>query len=171
LRTERRKYEFRGRAGTKPGTLLKKQIPIRTFAEWDEQCPGFVEIDLVAHDGGLAAGDYCQTLDLADIATTERGSFRRRANHRSHATRVEGAKKYGKDLNLAVGRDPGVYDNLLPVSHKTRNATSLALPSDWSLAWLHLLTCLFPCFAMDLNGTAKVCLLSSRRRKSDALCL
>lgn len=70
LRTERRQYELRGRAGTKPGTLLKKQIPIRTFAEWDEQRPGFVEIDLVAHDGGLAAGDYCQTLDLTDIATT-----------------------------------------------------------------------------------------------------
>ena len=70
LTTERRKYELRGRAGTKPGTLLKKQIPIRTFAEWDEQQPGFVEIDLVAHDGGLGAGDYCQTLDLTDIATT-----------------------------------------------------------------------------------------------------
>lgn len=70
LRPERRKYELRGRAGTKPGTLLKKQIPIRTFAEWDEQQPGFVEIDLVAHDGGLGAGDYCQTLDLTDIATT-----------------------------------------------------------------------------------------------------
>jgi hypothetical protein len=70
LKPERRKYELRGRAGTKPGTLLKKQIPIRTFAEWDEQCPGFVEIDLVAHDGGTAAGEYCQTLDLTDIATT-----------------------------------------------------------------------------------------------------
>lgn len=70
LKPERRKYELRGRGGTKPGTLLKKQIPIRTFAEWDEHRPGFVEIDLVAHDGGLAAGDYCQTLDLTDIATT-----------------------------------------------------------------------------------------------------
>lgn len=70
LQPERRKYELRGRAGTKPGTLLKKQIPIRTFAEWDEQQPGFVEIDLVAHDGGVGAGDYCQTLDLTDIATT-----------------------------------------------------------------------------------------------------
>ena len=70
LRPERRKYEWRGRAGTKPGTLLKKQIPIRTFAEWDEQQPGFVEIDLVAHDGGIGAGDYCQTLDVTDIATT-----------------------------------------------------------------------------------------------------
>ena len=70
LRAERRKYELRGRARTKPGTLLKHQIPIRTFAEWDEQQPGFGEIDLVGHDGGVAAGDYCQTLDLTDIATT-----------------------------------------------------------------------------------------------------
>lgn len=70
LRTERRKYELRGKARTKPGTLLKHQIPIRTFAEWNEQQPGFAEIDLVGHDGGVAAGDYCQTLDLTDIATT-----------------------------------------------------------------------------------------------------
>src|SRR5215211_824281 len=70
LKPERRKYQLRGRAGTKPGTLLKKQIPIRTFAEWDKQRPGFAEIDLVGHDGGVAAGDYCQTLDLTDIATT-----------------------------------------------------------------------------------------------------
>ena len=70
LHSERRKYELRGRARTKPGTLLKHQIPIRTFAEWNEQQPGFGEIDLVGHDGGVAAGDYCQTLDLTDIATT-----------------------------------------------------------------------------------------------------
>jgi hypothetical protein len=70
LHTERRKYELRGQARTKPGTLLKHQIPIRTFAEWDEQQPGFGEIDLVGHDGGVAAGDYCQTLDFTDVATT-----------------------------------------------------------------------------------------------------
>jgi hypothetical protein len=40
----------RPRGGTKPGTLLKSQIPIRTFADWDEKRPGFVEIDLVVHD-------------------------------------------------------------------------------------------------------------------------
>ena len=69
LQPERRKQQLRRRSHTKPGTLLKHQIPIRTFAEWDEQQPGFVEIDLVAHDGGLALGDYCQTLDLTDICT------------------------------------------------------------------------------------------------------
>lgn len=70
LRSERRKHELRSRSRTRPGTLLKHQIPIRTFSDWDEQCPGFAEIDLVGHDGGHAVGDYCQSLDLTDIATT-----------------------------------------------------------------------------------------------------
>ena len=69
LQPERRKQQLRQRSHTKPGTLLKHQIPIRTFAEWDEARPGFAEIDLVAHDGGLALGDYCQTLDLTDVCT------------------------------------------------------------------------------------------------------
>lgn len=69
LQPERRKQQLRRRSHTKPGTLLKHQIPIRTFAEWDEAQPGFAEIDLVAHDGGLALGDFCQTLDLTDICT------------------------------------------------------------------------------------------------------
>jgi hypothetical protein len=69
LQPERRKHQLRRRSHTKPGTLLKHQIPIRTFAEWDEQQPGFAEIDLVAHDGGFALGDFCQTLDLTDIST------------------------------------------------------------------------------------------------------
>jgi hypothetical protein len=67
LAPERRKHQLRGRARTKPGTLLKKQIPLRTFSEWNEQRPGFVEIDLVAHDGGLAAGEYLYTLDMTDV--------------------------------------------------------------------------------------------------------
>ena len=69
LKAERRKQQLRSRAHTKPGTLLKHQIPIRTFAEWNEARPGFAEIDLVAHDGGLALGDFCQTLDLTDVCT------------------------------------------------------------------------------------------------------
>jgi hypothetical protein len=69
LKPERRKHQLRPRSHTKPGTLLKHQIPIRTFAEWNEQQPGFAEVDLVAHDGGLALGDFCQTLDLTDVCT------------------------------------------------------------------------------------------------------
>jgi hypothetical protein len=49
--------------------LLKHHIPIRTFADWNENTPGFLEIDLVAHDGGSAHGDFIQTLDATDIAS------------------------------------------------------------------------------------------------------
>lgn len=69
LAPERRRLNVRGRSGTKPGTLLKHQIPVRTFAEWDHTQPGFVEIDLVSHDGGLAQGDYCHSLDVTDVAS------------------------------------------------------------------------------------------------------
>ena len=54
---------------TKPGALLKKQIPIRTFAGWDEAQPGFVEADLVAHCGQRAEGAFLYTLVLTDVAT------------------------------------------------------------------------------------------------------
>lgn len=69
LAPERKKRSLRARTRTKPGTLLKHQIPIRTFSEWDEQRPGFVEIDLVGHEGGDPSGDYIQTLDMTDVCT------------------------------------------------------------------------------------------------------
>ncbi len=70
LAKERRKQTIKGRSNTKPGTLLRNQIPIRTFSEWNEQRPGFVEIDLVGHDGGDAQGEFIQTLDVTDVCTT-----------------------------------------------------------------------------------------------------
>ena len=57
------------RSSTKPGTLLKHQIQVRTFADWDEKRPGFCEMDLVAHEGGNPSGDFCQTLTVTDIHT------------------------------------------------------------------------------------------------------
>ncbi len=69
LAPERAKLMFRGRSHTKPGTLLKSQIPIRTWAEWSEDLPGFVEIDLVGHEGGNSSGEFCFTLTVTDIAT------------------------------------------------------------------------------------------------------
>jgi hypothetical protein len=69
LAPERKKHELKGRGGTKPGTLLKHQVPVRTFADWDNAHPGFLELDLVGHDGGSTAGEYCQTLDATDVAT------------------------------------------------------------------------------------------------------
>jgi hypothetical protein len=69
LKEERAKHTLKGRTMTKPGTLLKHQIPIRTFSDWDNAQPGFLEMDLVGHEGGHAEGDYCFTLDMTDVAT------------------------------------------------------------------------------------------------------
>lgn len=59
----------KGRSTTKPGTLLKHKIAIRTFADWNEDEPGFLEIDLVAHCGDNTRGEYINTLDMTDVAT------------------------------------------------------------------------------------------------------
>lgn len=56
-----------GRTTTRPGTLLKYHVPIRTFSQWDDTRPGFCEMDLVSHDGGSIYGDCCHTLTLTDI--------------------------------------------------------------------------------------------------------
>jgi len=64
LRLKRRIY---GR--TKPGTLLKHHIPIKTDC-WDVTTPGFVEIDLVSHSGNSAEGDFIYSLNVTDIHTT-----------------------------------------------------------------------------------------------------
>lgn len=69
LAPERRRHELKGRGHTRPGTLLKKQIPVRTFSEWDDARPGFTEIDLVAHEGGNSSGEFLFTLVATDIAT------------------------------------------------------------------------------------------------------
>ncbi len=70
---DRRLHPFRrqrhGLGTTKPGTLLKQQVPIQTYTPWDEQRPGFVEIDLVAHCGTSTAGHYLNTLTVTDVAT------------------------------------------------------------------------------------------------------
>jgi len=54
---------------TKPGSLLKNSIPIRTFADWEEDCPGFLEVDLVHHCGDSVEGFYLTTLSTVDVAT------------------------------------------------------------------------------------------------------
>jgi hypothetical protein len=71
----------KSRSRTKPGTLLKDQIPIRTWAEWNEDRPGFTEMDLVAHDGGNPRGEHAWTLNFTDIKTgwTECAATRNKA--------------------------------------------------------------------------------------------
>ena len=59
----------RGQSMTRPGSLLKKQIRVRTFTDWDDLQPGFVEADLVAHCGETTEGSFLHTLVLVDVAT------------------------------------------------------------------------------------------------------
>jgi hypothetical protein len=69
LVSQRQQPHRRGFSTTKPGTLLKRAIPVRAGTEWDEQRPGFVEVDLVAHCGDRADGEFIHTLSLVDIHT------------------------------------------------------------------------------------------------------
>jgi hypothetical protein len=68
LKPVRAKYTKCGRATTKPGTLLRKHIPVKTN-QWDESRPGFLEADTVAHCGSSTEGIFANTLDCVDIAT------------------------------------------------------------------------------------------------------
>lgn len=91
LAGERARLQLRGRSGTKPGSLLKSQIPVRTWAEWDEKEPGFVEIDCVGHEGGDSSGDFCQTLTVTDVFTgwTETQAVKNKAQKWVFAALVE----------------------------------------------------------------------------------
>jgi hypothetical protein len=57
----------RRRAGAVVG--IRRSVPVRTFADWNDPAPGFVEADLVAHSGPTASGSFVQTLVLTDIAS------------------------------------------------------------------------------------------------------
>lgn len=59
----------RGIGTTQPGGLLKHQIPVRTFADWNDLRPGFIEADLVAHCGTITGGPHLHTLVFTDVAT------------------------------------------------------------------------------------------------------
>jgi hypothetical protein len=67
LAAERRRLRLKRHSGTKPGSLLKGAIPVRTFDQWDDGIPGFLEIDLVGHDGGEAKGEFIQSLNMVDV--------------------------------------------------------------------------------------------------------
>ncbi len=69
LAGDRRSLELKGRSGTRPGSLLKYKIPICTFADWDDADVGFLQVDLVGHEGGNPRGDFCQSLSATDVAT------------------------------------------------------------------------------------------------------
>ena len=69
LAPDKRRIRRRQYGRTKPGTLLKHHIPIKTD-HWDVTEPGFTEVDLVSHSGECAEGDFVHSLDMTDIHTT-----------------------------------------------------------------------------------------------------
>lgn len=69
FRLQRDPKNWHGLGTTKPGTLLKSQVPIQTYTPWEDQRPGFLEIDLVAHCGTTTEGFYLNTLTATDVAT------------------------------------------------------------------------------------------------------
>lgn len=69
LKPYRSRRTRRPLTSTKAGSMLKGSIPIRTFADWDENRPGFLEVDLVAHCGESTEGFYLTTLCAVDVAT------------------------------------------------------------------------------------------------------
>jgi hypothetical protein len=81
LKKPRQDLLTKGKSTTKPGTLLKRDIPLRLGTQWDDAVPGYVEIDLVAHCGTTTAGDYLNTLNITDICTgwTETRAVRNKA--------------------------------------------------------------------------------------------
>lgn len=68
MEPSRAKYHKLGLSTTKPGSIIKKHIPIKTN-QWDESTPGFIEADTVAHCGNSGAGMFVYTLNCVDIAT------------------------------------------------------------------------------------------------------
>lgn len=68
LRAERKRTGL-GRSLTRPGSLLRKQVPIKIFTKWDDQEIGFFEVDLVAHCGDTSSGKFVNTLTMTDVAS------------------------------------------------------------------------------------------------------
>lgn len=69
LLKEEKKKHGRSKSTTRPGRLLKHNIPLRTYDDWNETEPGFLEADLVAHCGEVTSGEYLNTLTMTDMAS------------------------------------------------------------------------------------------------------
>ena len=100
LKPLRDSVELKKRSRTKPGTLLRSQIPFKKDVEWNFDLPGFVESDTVAHCGGSMAGDYAWSLTLTDIKTT--WTENRAVWNKGAAATLEQIKDIEKSLPFAL---------------------------------------------------------------------
>lgn len=81
LRAKRKSYAPKGRCMTRPGSMLRSQIAIRTWSDWAETEPGYCEMDLVHHCEGDTSGEYLHTLTITDVLLgwTENEALRNRS--------------------------------------------------------------------------------------------
>jgi len=81
LRTKRKSFVPVGRSMTKPGSMLKSQIPIRTWSDWSDEEPGYCEMDLVHHCENDTSGEYLHTITITDVVLqwTENEALRNRS--------------------------------------------------------------------------------------------
>ena len=81
LQDEKDRYRIKGKSHTRPGVLLKREIEVRKGISWEENQPGFLEMDLVGHEGGDPSGEFAFTLDATDVCTqwTETRTIRNKA--------------------------------------------------------------------------------------------
>jgi len=110
LSATKKSYAFKkGKSTTKPGTLLRGQIPIRTFEDWDDKRPGFFEGDLVAFCGDTTRGDYVNALNLTDVALGWIGieAFMGKGQYRTHKA-IDAIKNRLPYRMLGLDNDNGV---------------------------------------------------------------
>jgi len=69
LKKEKERFRLKGIRTTKPGTMLKSQIPIRVCFDRDERNPGYFELDTISHCGTRVSGQFCQTLTITDVGS------------------------------------------------------------------------------------------------------
>jgi hypothetical protein len=106
-----------------PSAAVRRSVPVRTFSEWGDPAPGFVEADLVAHSGPSTVGSFVQTLTLTDIA----GGLNRSTQHFILKGK-DGV--YGDGLRISsrfhCGREDGIVGSL---------AARGVAESDWARVW------------------------------------
>jgi len=81
LRAKRKSFCPIGRCLTKPGSLIKSQIPIRTWSDWSDEEPGYCEMDLVHHCDNDTSGEYLHSITITDVVLgwTENEALRNRS--------------------------------------------------------------------------------------------
>jgi len=164
LAGDRAKMQLRGRSHTKPGSLLKSQIPIRTWTQWDDAVPGFVEIDMVGHEeASRVSGARPFRLIHSEIIRAEFASQQPWDALRDLGRRIGVDELVNLAEIVATAADgAAVFDTLMAEARSMRHADNTAQQTQASVANERLTVptvCLFICFGALLVYPAAVRLI------------